>query len=151
MAGQNHLQYAVWLSSLGASLSRIQYIAYRVAQKVEPQHCEHDGDTRRIGHPRRRSKVSSGSNQHGPPFRSGRLGTKPDETPCVPEQLSRGAKDQLYVATRLAVADLMASEARLPVIFDDSFVSWDAPRRDNLRTLLDREADTGQILDLSHS
>ncbi len=70
---------------------------------------------------------------------------------CALEQLSKGARDQLYLALRFAVADLVAAEVRLPFIFDDPFVTWDARRRENLRGILGREADRRQIIVLSHS
>ncbi len=79
------------------------------------------------------------------------VGLQQGGRPCALEQLSKGARDQLYFALRFAVADLVAAEVRLPFIFDDPFVTWDAGRRENLRGILEREADRRQIIVLSHS
>lgn len=70
---------------------------------------------------------------------------------CPRAALSGSQRRQMYLAIRLAVADLIASEGRSPVILDDSFVPWDTPRRDNLRALLNHEANTGQILHLFYT
>ena len=45
-----------------------------------------------------------------------------------PAQLSKGARDQLYISLRLAIADLLAQDVRLPLILDDPFVNCDAER-----------------------
>ncbi len=79
------------------------------------------------------------------------VGVEEEGRPCALEQLSKGARDQLYLALRFAVADLMAPEVRLPFIFDDPFVTWDARRRENLKEILQREADRRQMIVLSHS
>ncbi|MHB1420808.1 MAG: AAA family ATPase [Bacillota bacterium] len=43
-------------------------------------------------------------------------------------QLSQGAQDQLYLALRLAVADLLSGDLILPFIFDDPFLNFDEQR-----------------------
>jgi DNA repair exonuclease SbcCD ATPase subunit len=70
--------------------------------------------------------------------------------PCDLAQLSKGAQDQLYIALRLAVADLLAEDYRLPFIFDDPFAACDSARLANLREILLRIAKDRQILVLSH-
>jgi uncharacterized protein YhaN len=45
-----------------------------------------------------------------------------------PERLSRGAQDQLYMAARLALVDLLFPDTRPPIVLDDPFVHFD-PRR----------------------
>lgn len=70
--------------------------------------------------------------------------------PCHPSQLSKGAQDQLYIALRLAIADLLADDWRLPFIFDDPFASCDSARLVNLGASLKRMAGSRQILVLSH-
>ncbi|MBI2876271.1 MAG: hypothetical protein HYY20_05260 [Candidatus Tectomicrobia bacterium] len=70
--------------------------------------------------------------------------------PCALAQLSQGARDQLYLALRLAIADLMAGEIKLPFIFDDPFHNCDSERLARIReavTVLGRER---QVLLLSH-
>ncbi|MFO8060682.1 MAG: hypothetical protein R6U70_08515, partial [Bacillota bacterium] len=79
------------------------------------------------------------------------VGLESGGRPCALEQLSKGARDQLYLALRFAVADVVASEVRLPFIFDDPFVTWDAGRRENLRQMLQEEVKRRQVIVLSHS
>lgn len=68
-------------------------------------------------------------------------------TKLVPvEQVSSGAMDQIYLAVRLAVAQLMKGDGEtLPLIFDDSFVQYDDSR---LETALNwiTKAYNGQII-----
>ena len=50
------------------------------------------------------------------------------------EQVSAGTMDQVYLALRLAAAELMQKGSfHLPLLFDDSFVNYDEER---LRTVL---------------
>ncbi|HKL77087.1 MAG TPA: hypothetical protein VJ985_01775, partial [Gammaproteobacteria bacterium] len=54
--------------------------------------------------------------------------------------LSRGTRDQVFFALRLAIADhLDAGYERLPLLLDEVFVHWDAPRQEagleGLRTM----------------
>ena len=46
-----------------------------------------------------------------------------------PDQLSRGARDQLYFAARLALVDLLFGDAKPPIFLDDPFVTFDPKRR----------------------
>jgi len=71
--------------------------------------------------------------------------------PCDINQLSKGAQDQLYLALRLAIADLIAENLKLPFIFDDPFVSSDSGRLDNIRTILDSTAEERQFAIFSHN
>lgn len=71
--------------------------------------------------------------------------------PCDIAQLSKGAQDQLYIALRLAIADLVSSDINLPLIFDDPFVTCDNERLDNIGVALSRLADERQVLVLSHN
>ena len=62
------------------------------------------------------------------------------------DQVSSGTMDQIYLALRLASANLLQKDGeRLPLIFDDSFVNYDEGR---LRTALNYLADSynGQML-----
>ncbi|NLW07937.1 MAG: hypothetical protein GX039_08215, partial [Clostridia bacterium] len=65
-------------------------------------------------------------------------------------QLSQGAQDQLQVALRLAIADLVAGDYRLPLIFDDPFLNFDNTRLAQLQVSLNNVAARRQILILSH-
>lgn len=44
------------------------------------------------------------------------------------EQLSTGTKEQLYLALRLAMVNLIYPEKNMPILFDDSFVYYDDTR-----------------------
>ncbi|MGE5593455.1 MAG: AAA family ATPase [Betaproteobacteria bacterium] len=70
--------------------------------------------------------------------------------PCDPSQLSKGAQDQLYIALRLAIADLLAQDYRLPLIFDDPFATCDSTRLTNLGAALRQIARDRQVLVMSH-
>jgi len=75
---------------------------------------------------------------------------EPDGSALAPSQLSKGAQDQLYLALRLAIGDLIAEEVRLPFVFDDPFLNCDDERLAHIRTALDRLAAERQVLLLSH-
>jgi chromosome segregation protein len=65
-------------------------------------------------------------------------------------QLSQGARDQLSLAVRLAVADLLTEAVPLPLFFDDPFVHYDAERLQNLRRTLDALGRERQWILLTH-
>ncbi|WP_258360125.1 AAA family ATPase [Moorella sulfitireducens] len=65
-------------------------------------------------------------------------------------QLSRGTQDQLYLALRLAIGDLLSAALTLPFIFDDCFVNCDVERRERIRESLAALARERQLLLLSH-
>jgi uncharacterized protein YhaN len=69
---------------------------------------------------------------------------------AVPAQLSQGARDQLAVALRLAVADLLAADVALPLVFDDPFLNWDEERSARLADALRELARERQVLVLTH-
>lgn len=75
---------------------------------------------------------------------------EPDGTRVLPGQLSQGAQDQLYLALRVAIADLMAEDVRLPFVFDDPFVHCDEERLQRIRATLGELAGERQVLLLSH-
>lgn len=70
--------------------------------------------------------------------------------PCATRQLSRGAQDQLRLAIRLAVAELISGDVRLPLIFDDPFLGFDAERLGILRRALEEISTSRQIILLTH-
>ena len=64
--------------------------------------------------------------------------------------LSRGAADQLYLAVRLAICDMVLPEDRhIPLVLDDAFTSFDDTRCESALELLLRIAQTRQVLLLS--
>ncbi|MBA2667986.1 MAG: AAA family ATPase [Trueperaceae bacterium] len=69
---------------------------------------------------------------------------------AVPAQLSQGARDQLALALRLAVADLVSDDVALPLIFDDPFLHWDAERLERAREALEALALDRHVIVLSH-
>jgi chromosome segregation protein len=75
---------------------------------------------------------------------------EPGGDAAVPAQLSQGARDQLAIALRLAVADLLAADVHLPLVFDDPFLNWDEARTERLATALRALARERQVVVLSH-
>ncbi len=69
---------------------------------------------------------------------------------CATRQLSQGARDQLALAVRLAVADLLTGELCIPLFFDDPFLSYDPERLAAIRQTLSRIATERQVVVLSH-
>ena len=67
-----------------------------------------------------------------------------------PESLSQGAQDQLFVALRLAIADLLAGRVTLPLLFDDPFLTFDLARLAAMRATWDALADRRQVWLLTH-
>jgi DNA repair exonuclease SbcCD ATPase subunit len=61
-------------------------------------------------------------------------------------ELSAGARDQLYLAARLALVDVVAGGNSLPLILDDPFVHFDATRRERTRALLREIGKTHQVI-----
>ena len=61
-------------------------------------------------------------------------------------ELSAGARDQLYLAARLALVDVVAGGRFLPLILDDPFVHFDRPRRENARGLLKEVSQRHQVI-----
>ena len=75
---------------------------------------------------------------------------EPDGRDLSPERLSQGAQDQLALALRLAIADHVADDVRLPLVLDDPFLHCDAARRERLRVALERVARERQVILMSH-
>lgn len=68
------------------------------------------------------------------------------------ESLSHGTREQVALALRLAMAELLAADhdACLPVVLDDAFTHADKDRREKLKSLLYKASESGlQILLLS--
>jgi len=79
------------------------------------------------------------------------LGIREGGRPVPLESLSKGARDQVYLALRLAVADLLAEEIKLPLIFDDPFTSTDAVRLARIQEMLASQAEERQFFILAHA
>jgi DNA repair exonuclease SbcCD ATPase subunit len=64
-----------------------------------------------------------------------------------PEQgLSSGTLDQVYLAARLALADIVSEHKNPPVILDDPFANYDEKRLDNAMNVLKELSANHQIL-----
>ena len=57
--------------------------------------------------------------------------------------LSTGTRDQVYLAFRIAMAELVTGGSDFPLIFDDPFVNFDADRLDNTIKVLQKLAGMG--------
>ena len=68
-----------------------------------------------------------------------------------PGQLSVGAKDQLYFAMRLSLAELMSEDVKLPIVLDDPFVNYDDKRLKISKELLDEISVEHQVILFTHS
>lgn len=68
----------------------------------------------------------------------------------LPEELSQGARDQLYFAMRVAMGEHLSHQIRLPLLLDDPFVNFDAGRRDEARRVLDTLGDHQVIMMSCH-
>lgn len=63
-----------------------------------------------------------------------------------PERLSTGTIDQVYLALRLGVADLLSHQAKLPLILDDPFVNFDEERLHHTLAIVAELAAERQII-----
>ncbi len=75
---------------------------------------------------------------------------EPGGDTAVPAQLSQGTRDQLALALRLAVIDLVADDVPLPLVLDDPFVHWDEERLERARDMVRALARERQVLLLTH-
>jgi uncharacterized protein YhaN len=63
------------------------------------------------------------------------------------ERLSLGTREQLYLLLRIAIADTLGSRGEtLPLLLDDPFVHFDAPRLERMFAFLLSLAETRQVL-----
>lgn len=75
---------------------------------------------------------------------------EPDGQEVWPAVLSQGARDQLYLALRFAMAAMVQHRLRLPFVLDDPFLNCDAGRLELIRQALEKVAPQQQVLLLSH-
>lgn len=80
------------------------------------------------------------------------IGNKPfqvesnDNLRYTVNELSQGTIDQLYVALRLAVSEIMSDKHRLPFIIDDAFVHFDMIRTKRIIEIVEEIAEEQQII-----
>lgn len=67
------------------------------------------------------------------------------------DRFSRGTRDALYLALRVALARVRGAGESLPLLLDDPFVHLDRQRLSTTIKLLDMAAAGGQLILLSHS
>jgi uncharacterized protein YhaN len=68
------------------------------------------------------------------------------EEPVAVGDLSRGTQDQVYLAARLALSDLVFRDAKPPLLMDDPFVTFDPQRKQAALELCKRLAADRQII-----
>jgi len=71
------------------------------------------------------------------------------ETPVDPINLSGGEQEQLYMVTRLALAEVLARDERQMAVFDDVLTATDTGRLARVMTLLEEAAEKLQLLILT--
>ena len=64
--------------------------------------------------------------------------------------LSSGAKDQLFLALRIAITDLLSTDMPVPIIMDDSFVNFDPVRLTAALEFMSQMGLERQVILLSH-
>jgi hypothetical protein len=64
--------------------------------------------------------------------------------------LSTGAKDQLFLALRLAIVDLLSADNPIPLVLDDSFVNFDSERLQVALEVVSTISKERQVILLSH-
>ena len=66
--------------------------------------------------------------------------------PATPESLSRGTVDQLYLAARLSLVEIICGDRNPPLLLDDPFVTFDGYRLRQAMELLRDYARSGQVV-----
>jgi len=66
------------------------------------------------------------------------------------ERLSKGTRDQLFFAMRLALSEALGKRGRLPLILDDPFVNFDDKRLAHAMETLRKTSRECQVILLSH-
>ncbi|EAD8960020.1 hypothetical protein AL431_09585 [Listeria monocytogenes] len=69
-----------------------------------------------------------------------------DSIPFFPEELSQATKEQLYLAIRFALIDVIHKDFPLPIIIDDGFVHFDSSRMGQMMQLLQKRKSENQII-----
>lgn len=68
-----------------------------------------------------------------------------------PRSLSRGTQDQVYLAARLALVDLLFPDTCPPILLDDPFVTFDTDRRSAALRLCQRIGEKRQVFLFTHA
>lgn len=68
------------------------------------------------------------------------------ETPVEVEMLSRGTQDQVYLAARIALSDLVFHGAKPPLLMDDPFATFDPQRKQNALEMCQKLSRDRQII-----
>lgn len=68
-----------------------------------------------------------------------RLAAKRDNRLIPMDRLSKGTKDQFYMALRLTAEQILCGGRKMPLLLDDSFAWYDEERLERTMELLDRE------------
>lgn len=71
------------------------------------------------------------------------------ESPVTIESVSGGEREQIYLATRLALADVITKDQRQLVVLDDVLTATDAGRLARIMTILEEAAQRMQVLILT--
>ena len=61
-------------------------------------------------------------------------------------ELSQGTIDQLYVALRLAISEIMSEKHGLPFVIDDAFVHFDSIRIKKMIAILQQVSEKQQVI-----
>ncbi|MBC2185622.1 AAA family ATPase [Listeria sp. FSL L7-0253] len=69
-----------------------------------------------------------------------------DIVPFFPEELSQATKEQLYLAIRFALIDVIHKDFPLPIIIDDGFVHFDSARMGQMMQLLQKRKSENQVI-----
>jgi len=69
-----------------------------------------------------------------------------DGTIFLPNELSQGTVEQLYIALRLAFVKNTADIVSMPILIDDGFVNFDSERKHIMFDLLEELSETVQII-----
>ncbi|EPM5666404.1 AAA family ATPase [Listeria monocytogenes] len=69
-----------------------------------------------------------------------------DSIPFFPEELSQATKEQLYLAIRFALIDVIHKDFPLPIIIDDGFVHFDSSRTGQMMQLLQKRKSENQVI-----
>lgn len=74
------------------------------------------------------SQLTAGKYDHAIVKEDGKLFILADGKEVMPEALSHGTLEQIYLAFRLAVGEIVTKEEPMPVIFDEAFGMYDEKR-----------------------
>lgn len=74
------------------------------------------------------SKLTNGKYDSVSVSNEGKLKVRTDGLEVPPEALSRGALEQIYLALRLAVGDIVTREESMPIFLDETFSMYDDKR-----------------------